>query len=485
MKDKPNILIVDDNKDYLKSLQNALGEDFSIAVASSAKEAKGVLPSGFDLLLLDIRLDDSDVQNKEGIDLLKEIRGEYPHLPVIMITAYGDIDIAVEAMKRGASDFIQKARVNIREISKAINNVLKKAELERRVLSLQQELDRIEPRELIGEAPEIQEVRKIIDMVAEDGQVPVLIRGETGTGKELVARAIHSRGVRKSGVFVDVALSSLNSTTITSELFGHERGAFTGARERRIGLIEEADKGILFLDEIGDLEGEIQSKLLRVLEEKEFTRLGGNRKIKVDIQLVTATNRDLEEAVRKGSFREELYFRLKGVEIHLPSLSSRRDDIPLLCRHFLGILKGQGRTKIEEVSEEAMRMLESYDWPGNVRELRQSLERAILFARHHNHQKVMPEDLPYEIQKGQTASLEKRKVEVPQQGVNVEEELARMELTYIEQALKRCNGRKTKAWSLLGYNDRFALRRRVDAIKQRYPHLFRELPYLRKKFQED
>lgn len=482
MKNKPKVLVVDDDKEYLKSLQNALGRDFSIATASSAKEAKNLLSSGFDLLLLDIRLDENDPQNKEGIELLEEIKGEYPHLPVIMITAHGDIDIAVEAMKLGAADFIQKARVNIQEIRKCIKNVLERSKLERRVLSLERELGRLEPREIVGEDPRVQEVKKVIDIVAQDGQVPVLIRGETGTGKELVARAIYSQGIRKNGPFVDVALSSLHGATITSDLFGHKKGAFTDARERRIGFIEEADKGILFLDEIGDLDQEIQLKLLRVLEEKELTRLGGNKKIKIDIQLLAVTNKDLEQAVRDEKFRKDLYFRLKGVEIHLPPLSSRRDDIPLLCKHFLELLKRQGRTNIEKISDEAMSTLRPYNWPGNVRELKQSIERAVLFAHHHNHQEIMPDDLPYEIQIGKAVPSARVSAEIPEQGVDVEEELAKQELAYIEQALKRCNGKKTEAWKLLGYNDRFALKRRVDTVKTKYFHLFEGFPYLREKF---
>jgi DNA-binding NtrC family response regulator len=465
------ILIVDDDKEYLESLKRVLHGDFEIFTASSMGEVRELNLNRFDLVMLDIRLNHEDMQNTEGIDLLKGIKVERPYLPVMMMTAYGDVDIAVETMKLGASDFVQKGRVDIREFTKIITKTLERAGLEKKVEFLERELNKYEPREIIGEDPEINRIRNMIDIVAEDAHVSVLIRGETGTGKELVARAIHSCGRRKEQPFIPVSLSSLNKQTIGSDLFGHEKGAFTDAKEKRIGLIEEADRGILFLDEIGDLDSDIQSKLLRVLEEREFTRLGGNKPLRVDIQLIAATNKDLEKAVTDGTFRKDLYFRLKGVEIPLPPLAMHKDDILSLASHFLSLLRKQGRTDIGEIADEAMAALKSYSWPGNVRELKQALERAALFADHDNHKKIIPSDLPYEIHTGKTEAIERYDAQIPEFGVNLGEKLAKLELAYIREALKKCGGKKTNAWKLLGYNDRFALRRRMDSIKKKYPHL--------------
>ena len=465
------ILIVDDDKEYIESLKRVLHGDFEIFTASSMGEVRKLNLNRFDLVMLDIRLNHEDMQNTEGIDLLKAIKVERPYLPVMMMTAYGDVDIAVETMKLGASDFVQKGRVDIREFTKIITKTLERAGLEKKVKFLERELNKYEPREIIGEDPEINRIRNMIDIVAEDAHVSVLIRGETGTGKELVARAIHSRGRRKEQPFIPVSLSSLNKQTIGSDLFGHEKGAFTDAKEKRIGLIEEADRGILFLDEIGDLDSDIQSKLLRVLEEREFTRLGANKPLRVDIQLIAATNKDLEKAVTDGTFRKDLYFRLKGVEIPLPPLAMHKDDIPSLASHFLSLLRKQGRTDISEIVDEAMAALKSYSWPGNVRELKQAVERAALFADHDNHKKIIPSDLPYEIHTGKTEAIERYDAQIPEFGVNLGEKLAKLELAYIREALKKCGGKKTNAWKLLGYNDRFALRRRMDSIKKKYPHL--------------
>ena len=465
------ILIVDDDKEYLESLKRVLHGDFEIFTASSMGEVRELNLNRFDLVMLDIRLNHEDMQNTEGIDLLKAIKVERPYLPVMMMTAYGDVDIAVETMKLGASDFVQKGRVDIREFTKIITKTLERAGLEKKVEFLERELNKYEPGEIIGEDPEINRIRNMIDIVAEDAHVSVLIRGETGTGKELVARAIYSRGRRKEQPFIPVSLSSLNKQTIGSDLFGHEKGAFTDAKEKRIGLIEEANRGILFLDEIGDLDSDIQSKLLRVLEEREFTRLGGNKPLRVDIQLIAATNKDLEKAVTDGTFRKDLYFRLKGVEIPLPPLAMHKDDIPSLASHFLSLLRKQGRTDISEIVDEAMAALKSYSWPGNVRELKQAVERAALFADHDNHKKIIPSDLPYEIHTGKTEAIERYDAQIPEFGVNLGEKLAKLELAYIREALKKCGGKKTNAWKLLGYNDRFALRRRMDSIKKKYPHL--------------
>lgn len=481
---KRRILIVDDDPKFLDSLANVLNRHYSSIKAASLTEAKQSLSPRIDLALLDIRLNNSDPLNKEGIELLKYIKNGYPDLPVIMMTAYGDIDIAVEAMKLGASDFIQKGRLDIREFRKVIDNVLAKSRLERKVTELEEKLQKLEPWEIVGEDPKIMEIKKLIDIVARDGKTTVLIRGETGTGKELVARAIHQRGIRREGPFVPVSISTLSKTVVESELFGHERGAFTDAYRTKLGYIEKADGGVLFLDEIGDLDLDIQAKLLRFLEDKTFCRIGSTQPIKVDVQLVAATNKNLEEAIKKGTFRQDLYYRLKTIELFLPRLRERANDIPLLANYFLTLFRGQGRTKLRKISPSAMQLLKEYSWPGNIRELKSSIERAIIYTENNGHSQIEPDDLPYEVRVGKYEIEKSIEVNIPKEGTNIEEELARTELAYIERALKMTGGKKTEAWKLLGYNDRFALRRRVIKIMEDFPDLVHQFPLVREKYKE-
>ncbi|HIE29300.1 TPA: sigma-54-dependent Fis family transcriptional regulator [Candidatus Poribacteria bacterium] len=481
MNGKSKILIVDDDTEYLTSLANVLKRDFSVMRASSSKEAKALLPSRPDLALLDIRLDDADPNNREGIEILKFIKRETPTIPVVMMTAYGDIDIAVEATKLGAADFIQKIRMDIREYRKAIQNVLERTRLERKVSVLEEDLHRLETWEIVGDDPKILEIKRLVDMIAKDGQATVLIRGETGTGKELAARAIHEMGIRKKEPFVSVAISALSPTVVESELFGHEKGAFTGANKRKIGYIEKADGGVLFLDEIGELDQEIQLKLLRFLDNKSFSRVGSTDEIEVDLQLLAATNKDLEKAVEEGDFRADLYYRLKTIQIFLPTLVERIEDIPKLVYHFLSFFRAQGRTKIEKISDSAMQLLKRYDWPGNVRELKNCIERAIIFAERDGHSQITPEVLPYEIQSSHSVPTD-LPVELSQEGIDITEELARVELDYIEKALKMVGGKKTEAWKLLNYNDRFALYRRVKLLTKRFPHLLADFGFIEAMF---
>jgi len=480
MSSKSKILIVDDDIEYLKSLARALKGDFSIVTASSSAEAKELLLSNPDLALFDIRLDDVDINNREGIEILKFVKKEMPTIPVVMMTAYGDIDLAVEAMKLGAADFVQKG--DFSELKKTIRNVLERVKLERKLSVLEEDLHRLESWEIVGDDPKVLEIKKLVDMIAKDGQTTVLIRGETGTGKELVARAIHERGIRKEGSFVPVAISALSPTVVESELFGYEKGAFTGADKRKTGYIEKADGGILFLDEIGELNNEIQIKLLRFLDNRIFCRMGSTDEINVDIQLLAATNRNLEKAVEDKSFRAELYYRLNTVQVFLPTLAERVGDIPELAYHFLSFFRGQGRTRIEKISEPSMWLLEEYDWPGNVRELKNCIERAIIFAERNMQKEITPEVLPHELQKSSYIVSPGFPVKLPVDRINIDEELARVELGYIGKALKSSGGKKTEAWKLLGYNDRFAIRRRIKTIFTKFPNLVEEFNYVAEQY---
>jgi len=479
------LLIIDDDKSFLSALERALKRDFDVVTASDEAAALKAFGDGPDVVLLDIRLDESDDHDRSGVKLLKRFLEAQRGVPVVMTSAYGDIETAVECMRLGATDFIQKAdffqkSAGLDELRQRLKTALEHARLSRQVEQLEERLERLEPAELVGASPQLQHIKQLIQVVAQEGYVTVLIRGETGTGKELVAHAIHRLGWRAKGPFVSVAIAALNPNLIESELFGHEAGAFTGASARRLGYIERAKGGGLFFDEIGDLPSDAQLKLLRFLEERKFSRVGSTNEISVDVQIICATNRDLEKAVAEGRIREDLYFRLKSLQIVLPPLRERPGDIPLLVAHFLKLFRRQGRTRITEISEEATEVLRKYQWPGNIRELKAVLERANIYANYHGHLRIEKEDLPQEL------SAATESVVAPEarfalnknagDGIDLDVELARVELSYIEEALRLNEERKTEASKFLGLNDRFALRRRAKNILRNYPSLAAEVP---------
>jgi DNA-binding NtrC family response regulator len=324
----------------------------------------------------------------------------------------------------------------------------------------------------------MQETKRLIQAVAQDGTVSVLIRGETGTGKELIARAVHANGRRSGGPFVPVPLNALPLPTLTAELFGYERGAFTDARNRHIGYLERAHGGVLFLDEIGDVEPDMQLKLLRFLEEREFHRLGGTSAVCLDVQVVAATNANLEARVAQGGFREDLYFRLKVHEILVPPLRERVDDIPLLVDHFLRLFGQQGK-KIKPLAPTALEALKRFGWPGNVRQLKNSIESALFTTDLRGHREIAVEDLPADVRQLQAAPGPRAR-RPGQPGFHIQEALARAELAFVTDALEVAQGQKARAWRLLGYHDRFAPLRRVQRIFARFPHLEQEFPRLKK-----
>lgn len=460
-----NIIIVDDDPEYALALKNSLLELGAVEVVCSEEEFwSAYSPYKYDLILLDLRLK----QGKEGLDLLEYIIDEEPLAVVIVISGYGDIATAVEALHKGAKTFLEKDKVTPEEIKVRAEHTLKESEADRRIRQLEasQEID-----EIVGDDPKIQKVRDLINLVAQDGETTVLIRGETGTGKELVARAIHRIGIRSEGPFVAVALSD-NPETITTELFGHEKGAFTGAISRHYGYFEQAHKGLLFLDEIGDLPIEIQIRLLRVFDTKIFRRMGGNKDISVNVQVVTATNRSLEEMIEAGKFRKDLYYRLKVFEIHLPPLKERILDAPLLAEYFLNQLGKNGRTPATGFYQEATQLMLDYEWPGNVRELKSAVESAALRCRLEGSKKVKRRHLePLLLGKEST---------VISGDSDINKRLAETELKMVERALIETGGKKTEAWKLLGYQNRFSMLRRVKKILEQYPELAEEYPEVKK-----
>ena len=372
----PSVLIVDDEKHTREGLQQALADNYDVSVAASADEAFNLMDvHSFDVVLTDLRM-----PGKSGLKVIDRALA-MPNKPaVLMMTAYGNIDTAVEAMRRGAVDFLTKP-VNIERLDVLIRRALKTKTLEVEVQQLHERLnDRFSLDSIVGDSPLIKDVIERVKKVAQS-KATILIEGESGTGKELVAQAIHQLSPRARGPFIAVHCAALSESLLESELFGHERGSFTGATERRIGRFESADGGTLFLDEIGEISGAIQVKLLRFLETKAIDRVGGSKTIELDVRLVTATNRGLEQLVREGKFREDLYFRLDVVRFLMPPLRDRSEDIPALLAHFIKSFSTENGVPPLEIEPGAMRTLQAYSWPGNIRELRNFCENAVVMRK--------------------------------------------------------------------------------------------------------
>lgn len=390
---QPTILIVDDEKHTREGLRASLEDAFDVYIAADIGGAMNVLENEHvDLVLTDLRIGGED-----GMVLVEKSLAR-PHPPiVIMMTAYGGVDTAVEAMKRGAYDFITKP-LNIDRLEILIKRALRSKHVEKEVVELKQQVDKKYGLErLIGNSLVMEDIFATIKQVA-PSRATVLITGESGTGKELVAQAIHSLSERPKHKFVTTHMAAFSPQLLESELFGHEKGAFTGATERRIGRFEQANGGTLFLDEIGEIDKNTQVKLLRVLgEERSFERVGGNTPIKVDVRLVAATNRDLEKMVNEGEFRDDLFFRLSVVRIHMPPLRERRDDIPHIALHLLKTASEENGKPFRELTADAMQLLERYSWPGNVRELRTAIEHGVVMA---TGVKITVRDLPRSIRDG-------------------------------------------------------------------------------------
>ena len=373
---KASILIVDDEKDTRELMARALGVDYQVTTAPDAELAIKALEAdpSIALMLSDVRMPGAD-----GIQLLKAAKKMRPQLACILLTAFGTVDLAVEAMKDGADDFLTKP-VDLDQLDLRVAKALKTRALEAEVVSLRSELDvKHGLADITGTSEAMQKVFRLIQQAAPT-QATVLIEGPSGTGKELVAHALHSLSQRANGPFVAVECAALNGNLLESELFGHEKGAFTDAVAKRIGRFEAADGGTIFLDEISEISPSTQVKLLRVLETRSFERLGSSETIKTDIRIVAACNRDLAQLVREGKFREDLYYRLAVIDIRLPALKERPGDIPLLVMRFLSEFTAANGNRVTGITPTAMKLLESYDWPGNVRELRNAVERMVVLS---------------------------------------------------------------------------------------------------------
>ncbi len=461
------ILIVDDDKSIRYSLERMFEErNLKVATARNGEEAleglKGKLP---DLVVMDVKM-----SGMSGLEALREMRKLHPKLLVIIITAYGTTETAIEAMKLGAYDYILKP-FDIPRMWQLVEKALQVNRMMKTVVAYEPREDEGKTSErIVGNSPQMQEVYKMIGQVAES-DVTVLLRGESGTGKELVARAVYHHSLRSNRPFLPVNCAAIPDTLLESELFGHEKGSFTGAHTRRIGKFEQGDGGTLFLDEIGDMSLPTQAKILRVLQEGEVQRLGGTEHIKVDVRLIVATNKDLEKAISEGCFREDLYYRLNVLSLRLPPLRKRKEDIPGLVDYFLRNFNRDLRKNIVDLSPEAMDRLTSYPWPGNVRELENVIKRACVLCKG---SRILPEELLLDLkaakktsgeeEKGAEKRLENllnevyREVKKISQGKNI---MSLMEKTLIMRALRETKGNQIQAANILGIN-RNTLRKRME-----------------------
>jgi len=450
-----SVLVVEDNDLERQITADTLrDEGFAVEEAPIGKRALELLAlSRFDVVLTDLMM-----PGMSGEELLAKVKLQYPATQVVVLTAHGTIDSAVQAMKNGAFYYLTKPtdrEALVMTVGKA--SELSNLQQENQLLRTQME-GKLQIEGIIGQDPAIQEVIKIVRKVA-PSNTTVLIQGESGTGKEVIARGIHRMSPRGSRQFVAINCSAIPDNLIENELFGHERGAFTGATERKIGLFESADKSTLFLDEIADLPQGMQAKILRVLQEKELRRVGGNDSFRIDVRLVAASNRNIAEEVGEGRFREDLYYRINVVTVTLPPLRERRGDIPLLANHALAKFGHLADGRVKEIGREAMEVVLDYSWPGNVRQLESAIERAILLCEG---EKVMPRDLPEEVLSRKTPgrSGERQrgdKYEIPSEGFNFET----FERDAILQALERNDWVIAKAAKMLAMSYR-TLQYRID-----------------------
>ncbi|HPE92491.1 sigma-54 dependent transcriptional regulator [uncultured Sphaerochaeta sp.] len=434
---KRNILICDDEKNIRGGLAQAMElEGYESIEAVDGRQAWEIInKTGVDLVITDLRM-----PNMSGEELLKKIISAYPRMPVIILTGHGTIETAVQAMRSGAVDFFTKP-VDLDRLSLVVKKALSDTDLYAEHERLKEEVEQLRARNrydrIIGKSQKMVELMDTVSQVAPT-KASVLITGESGVGKELVADAIHELSNRSKGPFIKVHCAALTASLLESELFGHEKGSFTGAVKEKKGRFELADGGTIFLDEIGEIDAQTQVKLLRVLQERQFERVGGEKPISVDVRIVCATNRNLPKEIEKGNFREDLYYRLNVVHLDVPPLRERKDDIPLLMTSFLQQFNQENGRSIEAFSNQARRALLAYDWPGNIRELRNCIESAVVLART---TVIEVEDLPSHIGKAQNTGSVSLEVGIT---------LAEAEKQLIISTLAMCAGNKTKAAEILG-----------------------------------
>jgi len=445
------ILIIEDNRDMCLTLADVLRKKgHEVITAFSGEEGLDLLNKRLiDLVLLDIKLPEMD-----GIKVLEKIKEKDPDMLVIMITALTDVQPAIDAMKSGAYDYLMKP-FELDELRLVVEKALETQRLKREVARLrQQQLDQFPGNEIFGNSPKIQEVKRLIKIVSETPRTSVLIQGESGTGKELVANAIHNLSSRREKPLVKINCSAIPDNLLESELFGHEKGAFTDAKTMKKGLFELANGGTIFLDEISNLKLNLQPKLLRILENQTFKRIGGTSDITIDVRVITATNADLEECVRQGTFREDLYYRLKVMVIDLPPLRERQEDIIPLAKLFIDRNNKEFNKRIKGLSPEAEDLLLRYSWPGNVRELKNVIERAVILCQE---EVILPEHFPRELQADKEQRTRRKALSFPT-NLSLEE----MERIHILNVLNQNKGNKSRTARILKIS-RSTLREKLKA----------------------
>ncbi len=464
--DKARLLIVDDEKVLRRSLAMAFeARGYEVRCAQSGEKALAVLDDFLpELVLLDLRLPGMD-----GIEVMEKILAWNPEIPVIVMTAYGDTQTTVEAVKKGAGNFVDKP-FELEDLRNMVEKLLEDRHFRKDYEYLKYQQKKFYRFcDLIGQSPAMKEIYKKIDMLAASKNTTVLICGESGTGKELVASAIHYKSLRNKAPFIEINCASLPEHIIESELFGHEKGAFTDAKTAKKGLFELADKGTVFLDEIGDMPMSAQAKLLRVLEQKKFRRIGSCRDIKVNVRVIAATNKDLATAIKENCFRQDLYYRLNVISLNLPPLNQRKDDIILLANYFLDRFCQEMKTTPKTLSKAVKQALVRHPWEGNVRELRNFIERAIIFTKG---EEIQTDVLPREFFVNASSGLDTPEskyvptlipTEQAWNDIDLKSAMNQLESQLIRAALDKTNGNKTEAGRRLGIS-RFALNRRLERL---------------------
>jgi DNA-binding NtrC family response regulator len=492
-----HLLIVDDDAEFHQQIRYAFRRQFLFSGALNEQQLFEKLTDGthFDLVLLDLVLDDSDT--KHGLEIIPRIAREYPHLPVIVVTADRSIDTVVEAMKRGARNFLVKDDFDFDYWAKQFTDLIEGSKLkeENKVLRAEVNRRRAEENEaypFVGESTQIKEIKRILKLVSEEPDLTVLITGETGTGKEVAARYLHAQGARSKQPFQAVNLSAIQDTLLESTLFGHRKGAFTGATRDMEGYFNQANTGILMLDEIGDIDQNIQIKLLRFLETKLIRPVGSDQDVQLDVQVVTATHRNLAVAVAEGRFRADLFQRLKAMVIELPPLRDRREDIPLLLTHYFGL------DKLDKViTPTALQALLDYSWAGNIRELKNTINYAQLRARIQDKKRIDEHCLPAEITQPQayvpvsrppstvaipSGTLDNNPAPISASPQSIEEEHALIDLERIEKLLIQKNKVKKDVALAIGLENTDNLRYRIKKHFDKHPHLFTQFPTIRQSY---
>jgi len=443
------ILVVDDHELIRKTLKKALDDEgYRVSLAQNGSEClKAVQSSEFDLILLDMRLPDTN-----GLEILQKLKETNPDIAVIVMTAYGDLESSQRAMTLGAFDFLHKPVK-----ARAITSIVKMAmEIRSLRMEIQQIIYKNKERygyhNIIGKSETLQKVLEVLTRVANSDASTILIEGDSGTGKSLIAKCLHYNGLRAYQPFVEINCASIPSTLLESELFGYEAGAFTDAKKQKKGLVELANGGTLFLDEIGEMSIGLQAKLLQVIEDKSFRRVGGTKNIEVDIRIVAATNKNLKKALDNQTFRQDLYYRLNVINIYLPSLRQRREDIMPLIEHFVSYHSREFHKPVKQISDTARDLLVQYNWPGNVRELLNTIERIMILE---DGDIILPENLPPEIKRGKETGWNHSDFIIPRlpntmNGVNYQEVTEKFQTILIKRALELSHGNKTEASKILG-----------------------------------